>query len=259
MDLFSQIGYLLSNYGDFFLKGLATTVILALVGTGVGLFLGTFLAFGERIKIKNDAKGLDKAWRYLVKGLCHAYSIIIRGTPMMVQAMIFKYGFQAMGVNWNLILPGVDVFDGWTIAGLIVISLNTTAYMCEDVNSGLNGIDKGQIEGARSLGMSRFQTNMFIALPQALRNSLPTIGNELIINIKDSSVLNVIGVSELYFMSSAAANKGYMTIASYIIVAIIYLLLTLLSTGALKLIERKLDGKEFHFSYFRNRQKGVNA
>jgi putative lysine transport system permease protein len=135
------------------------------------------------------------------KDFCHGYSILIRGTPMMVQAMIFKYGCQALGVNWNSIAQGVEVFDGWFYAGIIVITFNTAAYMAEIVNSGLNGIDKGQIEGAASLGLSPFQTLMKVSLPQAIRNSIPTIGNEWIVNIKDSSVLNVIGVSELYFMS----------------------------------------------------------
>jgi ABC-type amino acid transport system permease subunit len=100
----------------------------------------------------------------VIKGISHGYSILIRGTPMMVQAMIFKYGCQALGVNWNSIAQGVQVFDGWFYAGIIVITFNTAAYMGEIVNSGLNGIDKGQLEGAASLGLSPFQTLMKVSL-----------------------------------------------------------------------------------------------
>ena len=176
---------------------------------------------------------------------------------MMVQAMIFKYTCQLVfKINWNVILPGLDVFNGWLIAGLVVITFNTAAYMGEIVRSGLNGVDNGQIEGARSLGLSSLQTLFLVALPQALRNSLPTIGNELIVNIKDSSVLNVIGVTELFFQAQQAATKGYKYIATYIIIAGIYLICTLLATLSLKLIEYKMDGKKFNFTLFHFRKKG---
>ena len=138
------------------------------------------------------------------------------------------------------------------VAGLIVITLNTTAYMGEVVLSGLNGVDKGQTEGARSLGLSSSQTLWSVVLPQALRNAIPTIGNEWIVNIKDSSVLNVIGVAELYFAAYNAANDSYAFMASYLIIAVIYLLLTLLSNLVLKLIGVKLEGKHlFRFHHGR--------
>lgn len=253
MDNTEGVFYLLSNYWDFFLKGIASTIILSIVGTVGGLFLGIFLAFGENIHIKKHSPWYEKAWKGFLVGFCHVYSTLVRGTPMMVQAMIFKYSCQAMGVNWNAILPQIDVFNGWMIAGLIIITFNTAAYMGEIVKSGLNGVDKGQLEGARSLGLSRFQALSLVALPQAIRNSIPTIGNEWIVNIKDSSVLNVIGVSELYFMSGQAANKSYQYIAAYIILAIIYLLLTLGTNGILYVAERKMDGKKlgFNLSHFR--------
>jgi putative lysine transport system permease protein len=210
------------------------------------------LALGKNIEYQKKDNALVHVGKLTVKGLCSGYSLVVRGTPMMVQAMIFKYACQAAGVNWNTILPEVDVFDGWLVAGLIVISFNTAAYMCEVVRSGINGVSKGEIEGALSLGMTRFQTDMSITLPQALRNAIPTIGNEWIVNIKDSSVLNVIGVSELYFQSGQAANKYYLFMAAYLIVAIIYLILTLATTGILKLVERKADGKPplFPFSHY---------
>jgi len=243
-NIFDDIAYLLSNYFSFFLYGLLSTLVLAIIGTLVGLFFGIFLAFGKNIKVHKNEHLFSKLWKYPVIAFCNIYSTIIRGTPMMVQALIFKYFCQiVLKVNWNFILPQLNVFNGWLIAGLIVITLNTAAYMCEIIRSGLNGVDEGQIEGARSLGLSSIETLLLVALPQALRNSLPTIGNELIVNIKDSSVLNVIGVTELFFQAGQAANKGYRYLAAYIIIALIYLLCTLLANGTLKLIELNMDGK----------------
>ena len=106
---------------------------------------------------------------------------------MMVQSMIIYFGGMFLGFEWNL-----------TVWGLIIISLNTTAYMAEIVRSGINSVDKGQVEASKSLGMNSWQTMVHVVLPQALKNSIPTIGNEFIVNIKDSSVLNVITVSELF-------------------------------------------------------------
>lgn len=255
MNLGEDIARLLSNYWGQFLLGLAGTLLLSVVGTGVGLFLGIFLALGKRWNVKKSDVLPLKIAKYAVKGLCIAYSAIVRGTPMMVQALLFKYGCMAMGVNWNNILPGIDVFNGWMVAGLIVITFNTTAYMGEVVSSGLNGVDKGQEEGARSLGLSSSQALWSVILPQAIRNAIPTIGNEWIVNIKDSSVLNVIGVAELYFAAYNAANDSYAFMASYLIIAVIYLLLTLLSNLVLKLIGVKLEGK----AIFGFRQRRVHA
>jgi putative lysine transport system permease protein len=230
-------------------------VILSIIGTFGGLFLGLFLAFGKRLRISKRASWWTKTWKWAIKGFCIAYSTVIRGTPMMVQAMIFKYGCQAAGLNWNAVLTGVPVFDGWMVAGLIVITFNTAAYMGEVVIAGLNGVDQGQIEGARSLGLTNFQTMFLVALPQALKNSIPTIGNEWIVNIKDSSVLNVISVSELYFMAGDVAAKGYMFIPAYVILAVIYLFLTLLTSGLLKLWEKKTKSGNGKISFFHFRSK----
>ncbi len=245
----SDFSYLISHYWQFYLKGTLSTVILSVIGTFGGLILGVFLAFGKRLETKNYP-WYHLLYRYPIKFFCFLYSLVIRGTPMMVQAMIFKYGSQLLfNLNWNNVLPGVDTFNGWLIAGLIVITFNTAAYMGEIVISGLNGIDPGQVEGARSLGMNSFETLFHVTLPQALRNSIPTIGNEWVVNIKDSSVLNVIAVSELFYTAESAASKNYKYMATYLIIAIIYLLLTVIATLILKGVEFKLDGKKFKFDF----------
>ncbi len=234
--------------------GIISTLILAIFGTVVGLILGVFLAYGKNIKLDrfNDNKVIYYL-KALLKGLCNIYSSVIRGTPMMVQALIFKYGCQAIGINWGSIQIEGEinyVLNGWLFAGLIVITLNTTAYMGEIVKSGLNGVDKGQVEGARSLGFSASKTSLLIILPQALKNAIPTIGNELIVNIKDSSVLNVITVTELYYRIFLIAGRTYSFMECYLILAIIYLALTLIFSGILKLIEKKLNGKKISLNPF---------
>ena len=246
MNIFADIALLFKDSWQLYLSGIASTLILSIIGTVVGLIIGILLAFGRNIPVLG--------W------FCKGYSIVIRGTPMMVQALIFKYFCQlVLKVNWNNILPRVPVLNGWLIAGLVVITFNTAAYMCEIVRSGLNGVDKGQIEGAKSLGMTNFQTLIYVTLPQALRNSLPTIGNEWVVNIKDSSVLNVIGVTELFYMAEESVVTNYKYIAAYVIIAVVYLLLTLGATGILKLVENKMDGKKYKFSLFHFRNKERSA
>jgi len=251
MSDLDKINYLLSNYFETFLDGLVSTLILAIVGTLIGLVLGIFLALGKGLKISKDDNALKKTLKGFVIGFCSVYSVVLRGTPMMVQALIFKFGMQALGVNFNNILSGVRIFDGWLVAGLIVIILNTTAYMGEDIRAGLNGLDNGQEEAALSLGMSKFKAFTLVVLPQCIRNTLPTLANEYIINIKDSSVLNVITVTELFLSVSIATSKNYFVIQGYVIIAVIYLTLTLIATIIFNEITMKLDGRKHKFTFFK--------
>jgi len=252
-----DFGKLFKVWGENFAiigYGVLSTVILAIFGTVIGLVLGILLAYGKNVKIKETDSKIIKFLKGFCLTICTIYSTVLRGTPMMVQALLFKYGCSAIGLNWGDIFFKGDinyVLNGWLIAGLIVITLNTAAYMGEIVKSGLNGVDVGQIEGARSLGFSASKTSVLIILPQALRNALPTIGNELIVNIKDSSVLNVISVTELYFRLNRIATTNYAFMESYLILAAIYLVLTLVASFSLKLIEKKLDGVKFFLNPFR--------
>ncbi len=258
MISFDKIFRIISENYNWIGYGILSTLILALFGTVVGLVLGIFLAYGKNIIIRPTDKLAIVILKRICLVICNIYSVVLRGTPMMVQALIFKYTCLAFGLNWELVqFPASvsNVLNGWLIAGLIVITLNTAAYMGEIVKSGLNGVDIGQAEGARSLGMSASRTSISIILPQALRNALPTIGNELIVNIKDSSVLNVIAVSELFYRMKDISTTNYAFLECYFILAVIYLILTLLATGVLKLIERKLDGVKFSFNPFRFKRR----
>lgn len=259
---FERLGQIFNNWNELIWAGILSTLILSIVGTVVGLLLGIPLAYGKKLQAKKYDSRFKKVLYGFIRGACNIYSTVLRGTPMMVQALIFKFASQAIGVFWgNIKFPSalLNVFNGWFFAGLIVITFNTAAYMGEVVISGINGVDQGQIEGAKSLGLSPIKTTFSIVLPQALRNSLPTIGNELIINIKDSSVLNVIAVTELYYRLISIASSTYSFLEAYILLAIIYLIMTMITSFILKLIERKLDGQKISLNPFGRLRRNFNV
>ena len=152
---------------------------------------------------------------------------------MIVQAMVIYYGLFSVGVQLPL-----------TQAAILIVSINTGAYMAEIVRGGIISIDRGQTEAARSIGMTHWQTMVTVVLPQAVRNIMPSIGNEFVVNIKDSSVLNVISVTELYFQGKSAAGTYIRYFETFFIIAVIYLFLTFTVTRILRLIEKKMDGPD---------------
>jgi len=156
---------------------------------------------------------------------------IFRGTPMIVQAVVVFYGLAAYGIHLNTF-----------IAGVIVVSLNTGAYMAEIVRGGIISIDKGQYEAAQAVGMNHFQTMIYVIVPQVFRNSLPATGNQLVMNIKDSAVLNVISVSELFFLTKSIQGATFKTFEPFLVTCIVYLIMTITATQILRYFERKLDG-----------------
>ena len=253
MFSFQKIGDILANNSELIVAGVLSTLILSIFGTGVGLVLGIFIAYGKNWRPRPNTNRFVSFWVAVVRIFSTTYSVVLRGTPMMVQALIFKYGSAALGFNWGDIrFSGAinNVVNGWFIAGLIVITLNTAAYMAEIVQSGLNGVDKGQIEGAKSLGMKSSKASIYVVLPQAIRNALPTIGNELIVNIKDSSVLNVIATTELYYRIGKISVRTYAYLEGYALLAVIYLVMTLLAAFVLKIFEKKLDGQKISLNPF---------
>ena len=153
---------------------------------------------------------------------------------MMVQAMVIYWGyaFATGGQTLNLMLSAI-----------FIVSINTGAYIAEIVRGGIIGIDKGQFEGARAIGMSHFQTMVHVIIPQVLRSILPAVSNEFVINVKDTSVLNVIGVTELYFFTNIIVKQTYKNFPVYFICCVIYFILTFVITRIIKLIEKKISGK----------------
>lgn len=228
---FRQVGFFLEHYYLEFLKGIGITLLISLIGTIVGFILGVGLALLRNFEQRPNENIIIKITKKILSGFSYGYIELFRGTPMMVQALVIFYGVAYIfGTTMSTL-----------IAGFLIVSLNTAAYMAEIVRSGLNSIDKGQIEGARSLGMSHSQTMFNVILPQAIKNVIPAIGNELVVNIKDTSVLSVIMVTDLFYEGKLIVARWYSQFPVYFIVSIIYLIMTITFTRILRLIERKMN------------------
>ena len=210
------------------MSGVQVTLIYAIIGTLAGFIIGLILGGIRALEINDSDSTPVKVLKRIGRLFTSLYIWVFRGTPMMVQAMFLYYGLQPV-IGWN----------GPT-AGLFVISINTGAYMAEIIRSGLQSVDSGQSEAAKSLGMSTLQTMVHIIFPQAIRNAFPSIGNQLIVNIKDSSMLNVVWVIELFTQSRAIAGSNYRPVETYFVAAVIYLILTTVATLVLNFIERKM-------------------
>ena len=226
---FSRVGYIIKTYYLSILKGVGFTILVAIVGTVAGLLIGMYRTLDAP---KNKVLAVLKK---IGDVILSAYIEVFRGTPMMVQAMVIFWGFALINNGATL-----DV----TVSGLIIVSINTGAYMAEIVRGGIISIDKGQFEGAQAIGMTHSQTMWNVVLPQVLRNIMPSVANEFVINIKDTSVLNVIGFTELYFYATKIQSATYAIFETYLVVAVIYFILTFTITRILRLVEKKMDGKK---------------
>lgn len=228
---FEAIGDILSKYWLWLLKGVGYTLLISLVSTIIGLIIGVLIGIYRTMPLPRN--GALRILKKIGDAILACYVEIFRGTPMMVQAMVIFWGFA--------LLNGGHTLDP-IFAGFIIVSINTGAYMAEIVRGGIISIDKGQYEGAASIGMTHFKAMTKVILPQALRNILPSVANEFVINIKDTSVLNVIGFTELFFQAKSIVSINFNTFATYLLVAAIYFVLTFSVTRILKFIEKKMDG-----------------
>jgi putative lysine transport system permease protein len=179
-------------------------------------------------------KGPKKIFLKVINVILSIYIEFFRGTPMIVQAMVIYYG--------SALAYGIDMDP--LAAAIFIVSINTGAYMAEIVRGGVVSIDKGQFEAAHALGMNHLQTMMNVVLPQVIRNILPATGNQFVINIKDTSVLNVISVTELYFQTKSIAGNNFRYFESFFVACVIYFIMTFAVTRILRYIEKKLDGPD---------------
>ena len=208
------------------------TLFISIIGTILGFIIGLIIGVIRTIPMPDS--GIQKAILQFVNFLLSAYVEVFRGTPMIVQAMVIYYGSaQVLNLDMDRLF-----------AALFVVSINTGAYMAEIVRGGIISIDKGQFEAAYALGMNHIQTMTNVVLPQVIRNILPATGNEFVINIKDTSVLNVISVTELYFQTKTIAGNNFKFFEPFFITCVIYFIMTFTVTRILRYIERKLDGPE---------------
>lgn len=237
-DFWGRVVYLLQQYGSSFLRGAGTTMLIAVISTAVGCLIG----FGVGI-VQTTPTDKEHPVKYflmkVVRFLLDAYVEIFRGTPMMVQAMFIYYGLAQL---FNIHLGTME-------AALFIVSINTGAYMAETVRGGILSIDPGQTEGAKAIGMTHVQTMNAVILPQALRNIMPQIGNNLIINIKDTCVLSVIGTVELFFATKSVAGAMYTYFEAFTITMAIYFVLTFSCSRLLRLWESKMDGPDSYELY----------
>ena len=234
-DFLTNCANVLQKYGFSYLRGAGTTLLLALVGTFFGCLIG--FAVGALQTIPID-KQRDPAWKRvllrILRVVLRCYVELFRGTPMIVQAVFIYYGLlQVFGIKMGM----------WT-AGFFIVSINTGAYMAETVRGGIVSIDPGQTEGAMAIGMNHWQTMLHVILPQALRNIMPQIGNNYIINVKDTSVMFIIGFTEFFAQHRYIVGVNNMYFPSATIEMIGYLALTLIASLILRLVEKLMDGSD---------------
>lgn len=235
---FGWVRFLLEQYGPLFLSGVGVTLIVAITGTLAGFLLGLLVAILRTIPTSPKDPALKRIPLKILSWLLGVYIEVFRGTPMIVQAMVIYYGGMTIGLRMPVLT-----------AAILIVSVNTGAYMAEIIRGGIISVDKGQKEAAHAIGMTHWQSMVYVVLPQAVRNIMPSIGNEFVVNIKDSSVLNVISVNELFFMSKSAAGTYLRYFEVFFITACIYLVLTFTVTRLLRILERKMDGKTNYIIY----------
>ena len=241
MDKFVKLGQdmvlLWDKYHPMYLSGIWNTLRLAFVATVIGCFIGLLCGVLNTIPYtKNDP--LPKRFLLkLVRIIIRVYVEVFRGTPMVLQSVFIYYGLPYFSDN-------ALRFDNIWAAAILIVSINTGAYMAETVRGGIVSIDPGQTEGAKAIGMNHWQTMIHVILPQALRNIIPQIGNNFIINIKDTSVLSVISITDLFFVHKSVVGALYTYFESAAIVMVIYLTMTLFASYLLRLWEKALDGPQ---------------
>ena len=239
MERFLQLGAdivkLWQRCGGDYLNGIRNTLILALVATAIGCIIGLICGILNTIPYSKNDPPIKRFVIKLIRAIVRIYVEVFRGTPMMLQAVFIYYGlpyFTNNSVQW----PSV-----WA-AAILVVSINTGAYMAESVRGGIISIDPGQTEGAKAIGMTHVQTMTSVILPQAIRNIMPQIGNNLIINIKDSSVMFIISFTEFFAAHRGAVGATYLYFPSATIEMIGYLTMTLIASLILRWVEKRMDG-----------------
>lgn len=246
MSFLNDVLNIFIKYYPQLLTGVGNTLLIALTSTVAGLALGLLTGVVRTAPMSKNP--VLRALHKLLNAIIAIYVEIFRGTPMMVQSMVIYWGYAfATGGDTLPLIP----------SGILIVSINTGAYMAEIVRGGIISIDRGQFEGAMSIGMTHAQTMFKVIIPQVMRNILPSVSNEFVINIKDTSVLNVIGVTELYYFAGIIKRQNFQTFQTYLVVCVLYFILTFTVTRLLRWVERELDGNE-NYTIFGS-QTDVNA
>ena len=205
------------------LEGLKNTLLIAVIGLIIGIVLGTLIA---TVRVIPKYKVLPR----VLNGICSFYVGLFRGTPMVVQLLVFYY----------VLLPIIGVKMTGVQVSMMVFGLNSAAYISEIMRSGIMSVDAGQLEAGRAVGLSFSVSMIKIVIPQAVKNILPTLGNEFIALIKETSVVSFVGAADLYVAFNNIGSNRYEFMVPYLVMAIIYIVIVLLISGGIKFMERSL-------------------
>ena len=235
IQLSADIVKLWTKYGDSYIVGMRNTLILALAATAIGCIIGFVCGVLNTIPYSKNDPLPKRLLLKLVRIIVRLYVEVFRGTPMVLQAVFMYYGLPYFTDN-------ALKFSNIWVAALVVVSINTGAYMAESVRGGIISIDPGQTEGAKAIGMNHVQTMTNVILPQAIRNIMPQIGNNFIINVKDTSVMFIIGFPDFFAAHRAAVGASYLYFPSATVEMVGYLTMTLLASFLLRWVEKLMDG-----------------
>ena len=235
--LITDIGKLMDKYGSVYLKGAGSTILLAVIATFIGCVIGFVCGILQTIPCSESDSPVKKFFLGLIRVIVRIYVEVFRGTPMILQAVFIYYGLPYFSGNQ------LQFTNIWTVS-ILVVSINTGAYMSESVRGGILSIDVGQTEGAKALGMTHLQTMVNVILPQALRNIMPQIGNNFIINVKDTSVMFIIGFTEFFAVHKMAVGATFKYFPSAAVEMVGYFCMTLLASFILRRVEKKMDGSD---------------
>ena len=226
MGFFVQIAVILQRYYPYFLDGVKNTLIIAAMSVVLGVVFGTLMAIMRMCRIKP------------LRWLAMAYIEFVRGTPLMVQLMFIFYGLPMVGIEF----PDVSFIPNFSrfMAGIVAMSINSCAYVAEVIRSGIQSVDEGQMEAARSIGFKYGESMRLVILPQAIRNILPALGNEFVTVIKESSIVSVIGISDLMYGTNGVIALTYRSLPCLAIAAIMYFILTFISSRLIARLEKRM-------------------
>ena len=234
-QLLTDIAALWAKYSSVYLGGVKNTLLLSTIATALGCVIGFLCGILQTIPYTSNDSFFKRFLLKLIRIIIRVYVEVFRGTPMILQAVFIYYGVPYFfGMAFDSI---------WTVS-IVVVSVNTGAYMAESVRGGIMSVDPGQTEGAKALGMTHWQTMLYVILPQTLRNIMPQIGNNYIINVKDTSVMFIIGFSEFFAVHKMVSGAVFKYFPSAAIEMVGYLTLTLTASLLLRLVEKKLEGSD---------------
>ncbi len=233
-DLFTNMGNtnffnfsFLPKYATAFVRGFEYTLLLAVVSVLLAVVPALLLALMRLSKNR------------LVKGISGAYIALFRSTPLLVQLSIIYFGLFHYIELPRILLFGFIAINRF-IPGVVALALNSSAYVAEIFRAGILAVDKGQMEAARSLGLSAWQSMRLVVLPQAIKNVLPALANEVVTMVKESSICSVLGMAEIMYTAQAVAGNSYITLAPYVLAALIYFCINYPASKAIEAVERRM-------------------